>query len=89
MRSVHDLHGGQLRVNRVLDDGRHRVLGLHCWHKLVPRRRNGVHSLHRVPGRHFEERLVLLDCGHDNVHRLRCRLLLEHEQHGVVHGLPN
>ena len=89
VRNVHDVHGGQLRVNRMLDDGQCSLLGMHGWDKLVLGRRDVVHGLHDVRGRHFQERLVHRDRGHDDVHKLRGGLLLEHDERGVVHALPD
>ena len=83
------VHGGQLRVDRVLDDGQCSLLGMHGWDKLVLGRRDVVHGLHDVRGRHFQERLVHRDRGHDDVHELRRWHLLEHDERGVVHALPD
>ena len=105
---VHGLSDGR-GLSGLYDDGQEHVrlrrgLRVECyekhvrrlrgWRELVLRGRFFVHGLYDVRGRHFQERLVLLDCGHNDLHKLRGGLVLELDQRGLVltvpdgHGLP-
>ena len=85
---LHDVHGGQLRVDRVLGDGQRRVRGVRGRRELVRRGRHLVQGLHCVPGRCKENDCVLC-VGRRCLRELHCWAVLGHHQRGDLHDVPD
>ena len=82
------VHGGQLRVDRVLGDGRHRVLCVHGWRELVCCGRYFVSSMHHVPDRREEDSHVHFD-GRHCLCELRCWAVLDYHQRGDLYSVSH